>query len=277
MSKKLSWIIFAIFSAQALSAQENSEPSEPKPAEEIPAKPEPMAPAAPAQPSEAELDPETQRLIEEAKQKIIKERAEKVAAEKKAREDETKRIDAEKAATKDKESKLYLGALGSLGLGLNSIHSVSYGFGATMDVIAYERFGVHLGFSTGVTSTKESQFTSGSTTLSVGSGGTVGFLGVDLAAFYAFPKISNVEAALGGGVTVYKLSNSALSFGSMIAPLIMASAYYPIMPRLQAGAIWSISFPGSSTLSAGGTDYSLAAKQSLTAMSLMVSVRFSAW
>jgi hypothetical protein len=39
---------------------------------------------------EVEKDPETQRLIEEAKQKIVKERAEKIAAEKKAREEEAR-------------------------------------------------------------------------------------------------------------------------------------------------------------------------------------------
>lgn len=251
-----------------------AEAEEEKPA---PEKAEPGTAAEP--PKDTELDPETQRLIEEAKQKIIRERAEKIAAEKKAREDEAKRVEAENAAraAQDKQSKLYLGALGTVGMGLNSVHSLGYGFGATMDVIAHERFGIHLGFSTGVTSTKGSQLTSGNATLTLGSGGTVGFLGVDLAAFYAFPAISNVEMALGGGVTVYKLSNSSLSFGSMLAPMILASAYFPVLPQLQAGVIWSLAFPGSSTLTTGGTDYTLSSKQSLTATSLMLSIRLSVW
>lgn len=279
MRKSWPIAIFVVTIGNSLFAQEPVKPADPEWDEETPVQAEPGTTATPAQPAEAELDPETQRLIEEAKQKIIRERAEKIAAEKKAREDEAKRAETEKEelAQKSKESKLYLGAVGSLGVGLNSFHSTGFGFGGTMDVIAYERFGVHLGFSTGFTSTKGSQLAAGNATLTVGSGGSVGFLGVDLAAFFAFPKISKVEAALGGGLTVYKLSNSSLSFGSMLAPLIMASAYYPVVPKVQLGLLVGLSFPRASTLSAGGTDYTFDTKQSLTVMSLMLSVRLDVW
>jgi hypothetical protein len=274
-----------------------------QPAAEIPSKPAtPVTPASPADvkpPSEPlkpgtdagkpatiepkkeepELDPETKRLIEEAKQKILREKAEKEAAEKRAAEEAARKKEAEKSffGYLAANSKLRAGATAGLGLSLNNIHATGFAGGITVDYLAFEHYGFHFGTATGQFSAKSAKLTSGNggTTFNIPEDGTFGFLAFDFAAVYTFPRIAGFEPAAGLGISLYQLQGGNYSFGALVAPLGMASVYYNVLERLQVGVVWKITVPTANKLKTGNTDYDLDTTTGLTTMSLQLAVRYS--
>ncbi len=221
------------------------------------------------------LDPETQRLIQEAREKIIRERAEKLAAEKKAAEDEARRKGEEEKlkSRRPSDARVYVGAVGSLGVSLNSFNGTGYAFGGTLDAIFAERFGLHFGFSTGSFKTKGSTLKAGNSTLTISGGESIGYLEFDFAAAYIFPKFLNIETSLGGGVMFHQLGAKAFGFGNQAAPMILASAFFPIVPYIETGILTNIAFPRASSVTSASGSYALDNSQSLTNLSIFVSVR----
>jgi hypothetical protein len=228
----------------------------------------------PATTGDEKLDPETQRLIQEAREKIIKERAEKLAAEKKAAEDAARQKEAEKLKSQKKsESRVYFGVTGMLGIPLNSFVSTGYAFGATLDAIIAERFGLHFALSTGSFSTKASTLKAGNSTLNVKAGESIGYLEFDTAFSYVFPRFLNIETSLGGGLMVHQLGAKAFGLGSQASPMIFASAFIPLLSYIDVGILNKVAFPQASNINSGNGNYTLDEKQSLTALSVFISVR----
>jgi len=247
---------------------DNTQPSELKPA---------SPPIPPIKKDEPELDPATKRLIEEAKQKILREKAEREALEKKAQQEEAERKkEAEKSIFLKlyENSGLYTGIAGGLGLSLNNIHSTGYGMGATVDYLAFKHYGLHLGVETGQFPTNTVKLQSGDTTLAISNGGTFGYLAFDFAALYAFPRIFQIEAAFGVGVTIYQLSGGNYDFGKIFSPKILISAYHEIFPHLQVGLILNGMLSSTSQMQVNGTSYSLDTSAGLSTMSIQLAVRY---
>lgn len=257
----------------ASPAETKPTPETKPPAEnKLPLEPEkPVIP--PVKKDEPEMDPETKRLIEEAKQKILREKAEKDAAEKRAAE-------ARKRSEEEKNSfwanaKLYAGVAGGVGIPLNSIHGLGYGFGGTVDFILFRQFGAHTAVATGQYSAKNAKLVSGNTTLAIPDTGTFGFLSIDLAAMYTFPQIWGMESAAGVGIEMYKLSGGNYGFNTIFSPIAVLSAYYTFFSRFQAGVVIHMNLPSTKKIQVSGTDYELDSSTGLTSMRVDVSIRYA--
>lgn len=285
--KPITILLATIAWAGQVTAQDapKPEPAEatPNPAEVRPA--EPAAKPVPAEvkpapeavkKAEPELNPETQRLIEEAKQKIIREQAEKEANEKKAREEAARKAAEEKSffGMIKSNSNLYAGASAGLGLSLNKVHGTGFGFGGLMDYVLFKHYGLHLGFETGQYPTQTINLTSGNSTIPITSGATLGFLAIDATAFYAFPRLLGVDSSLGIGLAYYRLTGGNYEFNSVIAPRISATFYYTVFSSLQVGLIWNLTIASASKITTGGVDYPLDSSVGITTMGVQVALRY---
>lgn len=219
--------------------------------------PQSVAPTSGAQAAEPQNPPP------EDQEKIAREQAEKLAAEKRLQDEAAK-----------KKAKIYAGVVGTLGLSLNAIHGLGYGFGATFGGVLFERFGWGLGFSTGQVKTKSAQFKAGNSTLTLKDGNTLGFLEFNLTAAYVFPRISGIGLAAGAGLQLYSLGSPSVSMSNMFAPLVSISAHYRLLNRLELGVITNFVLAGLSSVSSGYTAYALDSRQSLLSVNLLMSVRY---
>jgi hypothetical protein len=104
----------------------------------------PVAPADTARPPEPELDEETKKQIEAAKQKILKEKAEREEAQRRAKENGKKSF----LGSLLESSRLFGGINGGLGLSANSIHGLGVGFGGFVEYRLLEHYGFVLGLET---------------------------------------------------------------------------------------------------------------------------------
>lgn len=214
-----------------------------------------------------------------AEEQAAKERAEaeaRKAAAEAARIAEEKRIEAERTWF-DKlllNSKLYTGLNAGMVIPLNSLHSAGYGFGMTIDYLAYQRYGFHFGAETGLLPAKSGALQAGATLIRISDQGTMGYLNLRFAGLYAFPKVFDVETAAGLGVSVYRLNSGTYSFNTAIAPVVLGTAYYNLFASLQVGLIAQVVLPSVSTLSSPGSEFTLDSSQSLATASLHASVRY---
>lgn len=283
--------------AQAAFAQEEADET---PAESAaPAAPaEPPAPAAkPADavntPPKAETAPEkatapvAEKPGEENKipelspeEREHKERAEAEAraAAEKARIAEEQRREAQRSwfDRLAQNSRFLAGFNGGMVIPFNSIHKVGYGYGMTLDYLAYRRYGLHVGAETGVMSAKAQTLAATPANLTVRDDGSFGYLNLRLAALYSIPDLWGIETAAGFGVSLYQLRGGGYDFNQVLSPLGLASFYYTLLPHLQLGLITQVILASASKIITPGTDYSLSTVQWQTAASLQVSVRY-AW
>ncbi len=214
-----------------------------------------------------QFDSENEKSEEE--ELLERQKAEKAAAEKKAQEE------AEKArAAAARRPKFYAGATGLLGVSLNSIQGVGYGFGGHFGGVFFQRLGLTLGFSTGQVKTKAAQLKAGNSTLNLNSGNTLGFLEFNLTASYVFPRISGFEIALGAGAQLISLGSPSISISNAFGPLAAVSAHYPMFSRIEIGMISTLAFSGVNSVSSGFSAYGLDSRQSLMALNFLVSIRF---
>ena|GEM_PF-2596983 len=251
----------------------------PKPAE---AKPTPAQPATgesakPAVSSEPK-PPLTEEELRAQKEAEIKAQKEREAAAEKARADEARRIEDAKTFF-DKlleNSKIYTGLNGGMGIGLNSTHKTGYGFGMTLDYLAYKQYGFHFGAETGILPTKTQSLNATPSPISVVDGGTFGYLGLNFAAVYALPAFAGFESAIGAGISVYQLRGGTYDFNQTVAPLVYASVYYNLMSHLQVGILTSLVMPTASKVTSASSEYKLDSSLTQTALGLHLSVRY-AW
>lgn len=251
----------------------------PKPAE---AKP-PIAPANPIETAKPPVIPEakpplTEEELRAQKEAEIKAQKEREAAAEKARADEARRIEEAKTFF-DKlmeNSKIYTGLNGGLGLGLNSTHKTGYGFGMTLDYLAYKQYGFHFGAETGILPTKTQSLSATPSPISVVEGGTFGYLGLNFAAVYALPVFAGFESAIGAGISVYQLRGGTYDFNQTVAPLVYASLYYNLLSHLQLGILTSLVIPAASKVTSASSEYKLDSSLTQTALGLHLSVRY-AW
>lgn len=258
----------------------------PKPVETKPATTGPTnstAPATdepavkPALPSEPK-PPLTEEELRAQKEAEIKAQKEREAAAEKARADEARRIEEAKTFF-DKlleNSKIYTGLNGGLGLSLNSTHKTGYGFGMTLDYLAYKQYGFHFGAETGILPTKTQSLSATPSPISVVDGGTFGYLGLNFAAVYALPVFAGFESAIGAGISVYQLRGGTYDFNQTVAPLGYASVYYNLLSHLQVGILTSLVVPTASKVTSASSEYKLDASLTQTALGLHLSVRY-AW
>lgn len=198
----------------APAAESDAVSNPPKPAETKPTTP-PATGETPGKPGEAAkpavvaepkppLTEDELRLQKEAELRAQRER--EIAAEK-ARAEEARRVEESKTFF-DKlyeSSRMYTGLNGGLGLGLNSTHKSGYGFGMTLDYLAFERYGFHFGAETGIYPTKTQSLNATPAPISIVEGGTFGYLNLNFAAVYALPVFAGLESAVGAGISVYQL------------------------------------------------------------------------
>lgn len=249
----------------------------PKPAE---AKP-PIAPANPMETAKPPVIPEakpplTEEELRAQKEAEIKAQKEREAAAEKARADEARRIEEAKTFF-DKlmeNSKIYTGLNGGLGLGLNSTHKTGYGFGMTLDYLAYKQYGFHFGAETGILPTKTQSLSATPSPISVVEGGTFGYLGLNFAAVYALPVFAGFESAIGAGISVYQLRGGTYDFNQTVAPLVYASLYYNLLSHLQLGILTSLVIPAASKVTSASSEYKLDSSLTQTALGLHLSVRY---
>lgn len=223
---------------------------------------------------------------ERAKQELEAEEARKAAAEAEAKKAaaaaeaariaEEKRVEAERTWF-DKlllNSKLYTGLNAGMVIPLNSLHSAGYGFGMTIDYLAYQRYGFHFGAETGLLPAKSGALQASATTIRISDQGTMGYLNLRFAGLYAFPKFLDIETAAGAGISVYRLNSGTYSFDTTIAPVVLGTAYYNLFASLQLGVIAQVVLPSVSKLSSPGSEFTLDSSQSLANASLHASVRY---
>ncbi len=281
--------------AGALPAQDSLAPVE-KEAQTTPAKKAAEETTAPVEdqkvdavPPKSDMKPETAETTTPAltpEELAAKERAEAEAkkAEAEARKSaaeaariaEAKRIEAERTWF-DKllaDSKLYTGLNAGLVIPMNSLHGAGYGFGMTIDYVAYQRYAFHFGAETGLMPAKAGNLQAGATSIRISDQGTMGYLNLRFAGLYVFPKIFDLETAAGAGVSVYRLNSGTYSFNTAIAPMIMGTAYYNLLASLQVGLIAQVVLPSVSRLESPSVEYTLDSSQSLATASLHASVRY---
>lgn len=244
-------------------------------ADAVPPKTDAKAETADTKP--AALTPEEQAAKEraDAEAKKAEAEAQKAAAEA-ARIAEAKRIEAERSWF-DKllaDSRLYTGLNAGLVIPVNSLHGAGYGFGMTIDYIAYQRYAFHFGAETGLMPAKAGSLQSGATSIRISDQGSMGYLNLRFAGLYVFPKIFDLETAAGGGVSVYRLNSGTYSFNTAIAPMVMGTAYYNLLASLQVGLIAQVVLPSVSRLESPSVEYTLDSSQSLATASLHASVRY---
>lgn len=307
MQSRLLTILTCIFlcgNARQITAQEKPVPvapaPQPAPAAEKPAVPAsgsdttvnppkpteakpPIAPANPIETAKPPVAPEakpplTEEELRAQKEAEIQAQKEREAAAEKARADEARRIEEAKTFF-DKlmeNSKIYTGLNGGLGLGLNSTHKTGYGFGMTLDYLAYKQYGFHFGAETGILPTKTQSLNATPSAISVVEGGTFGYLGLNFAAVYALPVFAGFESAIGAGISVYQLRGGTYDFNQTVAPLGYASIYYNLLSHLQVGILTSLVVPTASKVTSASSEYKLDASLTQTALGLHLSVRY-AW
>ncbi|MBL8034567.1 MAG: hypothetical protein JNJ69_12760 [Leptospiraceae bacterium] len=251
----------------------------------LPAKQEPTTPAT--KPTEAATPPvppatppapltEQEELArKEAELKAIKERELK---EQQAREAEARRIEESKTFL-DKlfeNSSIYTGIHGGLGLALNSLHKTGYGFGMTVDYLAYKHYGFHFGAETGLFPTRAVNLPAGTNTVSVAEGGNYGYLNLNFAAVYALPSLFGFFPAAGAGISIYQLRGGTYDFSQVAAPFFYASMYYPLIGNLQVGFLTNLILPTSAKVTSASSEYKLDSSVAQAALGLQLSVRY-AW
>lgn len=282
--------VLLFFSLTGLaSAQETTPPAEVQAPAPAPAK-EPNQPSTKgaAEANQTEAAPKTDSSVAPALSEAERAEAEarKAAAEAEAKRAaaaaeaariaEAKRIEAERTWF-DKlllNSKLYTGLNAGVVIPLNSLHSTGTGFGMTIDYLAYQRYGLHFGAETGLLPAKKGTLLSGASSITISDQGTMGYLNLRFAALYAFPKIFDVDTAAGLGLSVYRVNSGTYNFNTAVAPVIMGTAYYSVLPYLQVGLIAQVVAASASRLSSASTEYTLDSSQSLATASLQASVRY---
>ncbi len=248
-----------------LYSQENAKPAETKPA----------ATTAPAvKPAEANTEPAKPLSPEE----IEAEAKRREQAQRDAEEAARKKAEAEKTFfTKLVEnSKVYTGLAAGIGVGVNKLHGTGYTVGMAIDVIAYKTWGFHFAAETGQYPAKSATLSTGGVPVNVSSGGTFGFLALDFAAVYVFPKVLNLDPAVGLGISVYQLRGGAYDFNQTVAPLLYGSVYYDLLSHLQVGFITQLTLPSSSKLEAAGTSTTLDNSVAQTTVAFKLALRY-AW
>lgn len=249
----------------------------PKPAEAKPA----IAPANPTETAKPPVAPEQRppltedelRAQKEAEIRLQKER--ELAAEK-ARAEEARRIEESKTFL-DKlheASKMYTGINAGLGLGLNSTHKAGYGFGMTLDYLAFERYGFHFGAETGIYPTKTQALAATPSAVTVVEGGTFGYLNLNFAAVYALPVFAGFESAVGAGISIYQLRGGTYDFNQSVAPFGYASIYYNLLSHLQVGLLTYVVVPSASKVISASSEYKLDSSLTQSALALHLSVRY---
>lgn len=229
-------------------------------------------------PAQPEIKPPlSAEELQRQKEAELRAQKERELAEAKAREEEARRIEAAKGPFEKllENSRLYTGLNGGPGFGLNSVHKSGYGFGMTLDYLAYKKYGLHFGAETGIFPTKALNLNSGSTPLQIAEGGTFGYLNMNLALVYALPEFLGLDCALGAGAALYQLRGGTYDFSQAIAPFVYASAYYNLLSHLQLGLIPSLTLPVSTRLTSANSEYKLDSSVAQTVMSLHLSVRYS--
>lgn len=247
----------------------------PKPAETKPA----VAPApgdAPARPAETVKPPLTEEELRAQKEAELRAQKERELAAEKARAEEARRIEESKTFF-DKlyeASKMYTGLNAGLGLGLNSTHKAGYGFGMTLDYLAYGRYGFHFGAETGIYPTKTQSLSATPSSVSVVEGGTFGYLNLNFAAVYALPIVAGLEPALGAGIAIYQLRGGTYDFNQSVAPFGYASIYYNLLSHLQVGLLTYVVIPSASKVTSASSEYRLDSSLTQSALALHLSVRY---
>ncbi|MFZ5627952.1 MAG: hypothetical protein ACOY5B_02405 [Spirochaetota bacterium] len=174
------------------------------------------------------------------------------------------------------EFRLMTGIHGGLVIPFNSIHSVGYNFGMTLDYTLYRRYGIHFGAETGVLPARAQTLAASPANIAVLDGGTFGFLNLRLTGMYVFPKIWDLNPSAGFGLAYYQLSGGTYDFKASIAPVAVASLYYDILPNLQLGVIGQFLLATTGKITTTGAEYTLKSSTWLTTASLAVSLRY-AW
>jgi hypothetical protein len=172
--------------------------------------------------------------------------------------------------------RLMTGVHGGLVVPFNSIHSVGYAFGMTLDYTMYRRYGIHFGAETGLLPARAKTLEAAPSNITVLEGGTFGFLNLRLTGMYVFPKTWDLNPAAGFGLAYYQLSGGSYDFKAAIAPVAVGSLYYEILPNLQLGMIGQFLLASSGKITTTGAAYTLKSATWLTTASFAVSVRY-AW
>ncbi len=253
-------------------------PAEAKPATvpatgEAPARPDETVKPAAAPEQKPPLTEEELRAQKEAEMRLQKERE---LAEEKARADEARRIEESKTFF-DKlleNSKIYTGLHGGLSASLNSTHKTGYGFGMTLDYLAYRQYGFHFGAETGILPTKTQSLNATPAPISVVEGGTFGFLNLNFAAVYALPTLAGLEPAIGAGIAIYQLRGGTYDFNQIVSPFGYGSIYYNLLSHLQVGLLTHIVVPTASKVISASSEYKLDSSVTQAALGLHLSVRY---
>lgn len=301
MKNRLSLFAVLMLLTQNVFAQEVTPtvPAAPKPAEQSPpaTEPAPTAPlittpetkptpttqpvtpvANPTTSSATEVDPETQRLIEEAKQKILREKAEKEAAKKREAEEAEQKKQAEVTILGKiwTNSNIYAGAFGGLGISLNNVHGTGYNLGGYAEYRLFMHYSFLFALETGQFSAKTFKFTSTNVTLTPQAGSEIvfGYTAITPMLQYSLPLPLPVEINAAFGLMFSQLKGGSFVFNSTVAPVIQLSAFYPIVSRLDIGTAFSMVLHSANTVEASGTSYALDNKESLTRMNFQAVVRF---
>lgn len=240
---------------------------------EAPAKPgEVTKPAVVAEPK----PPLTEEELRAQKEAELKAQRERELAAEKARAEEARRIEESKTFF-DKlyeTSVMYTGLNGGLGLGLNRTHKTGYGFGMTLDYLAFGRYGFHFGAETGIYPTKTQSLNATPSSVSVVEGGTFGYLNLNFAALYVLPAFAGLEPAVGAGIALYQLRGGTYDFNQTVSPFGYASLYYNLLSHLQVGFITHIVIPSASKVVSASSEYQLGSSLTQTALGLHLSLRY---
>lgn len=228
------------------------------------------------EPAGTETVPEPQPTAEEIAAR------EKAAAEKRAAEAEDARLAELKRREEQRSgleklaanSQFYTGIYAGGVLPMNSLHKAGYGFGMSLDYVAYQKYGLHLGAETGMLPAKAGNLPAGTNTIHILEGGSFGYLNLRLAAMYALPAIAGIEPFVGLGVAYYALNGGTYRFAPALAPIALATAWYTLLPQLQVGAMLQVVVTSSSTVISAASEYALDDSQSLSSMSLHLAMRY---
>jgi hypothetical protein len=265
---RLICICLALTSAP-IFAQETTKPPEIKPPAAVPPDTEPKIELPkPLSPEEIEA----KRLADAAEEQRREQ------AKKEAEEAARRKAEAEKSFfTKLVEnSKVYTGLVGGIGVGVNKLHGTGYTLGMSVDVISYKTWGFHFAAETGQYPAKSGTLSTGGVPVTISSGGSFGFLALDFAAVYAFPKVFNLEPAAGLGISIYQLRGGAYDFNQTVAPLLYGSLYYDLLSHLQVGFITQLTLPTASKLESAGASAMLDNSVGQTTVAFKLALRY-AW
>lgn len=236
----------------------------------------PVPSVTPVKPAEPELDEETKKQIEAAKQKILKEKAEREEAERKIPEEAAKKQEREKTffGGMMANSKFYAGLNGGYVLSLNNIHSAGFGFGGFAQYQAYEHYGLRVGVETGQYSAKNYKLKSADYTLTLSDTGALGYLAINPALQYTLPAWLPVELSVALGVSIYSVKGGTYSFKSTVSPYFLITALYPIFSRLHVGVAFDGIIASTSQIQSDGVAYALDNSEVLTRLAAQVVVRY---